>query len=279
MTDLRLPNPFLLEQLGLFAVGLPDSMANFDPAPFGVTMASRIHPLRSQSAPFLDLLKQLDEQTFGALGMPMPRWVYLVGAELTGALVGLGQPADQASDQARELLQVPKDYTGIVPYSVFMALPTAQPGEWMAHNLASLANRITDRPLAGLGGLTKSLALKMFGASAQLGATQWDSVALFVHTRLGALELLTADTPAHSPGTLTYRVAVDDNALRNLARDQQAAVDHPRPSEWLTSSDSASIERLQQRIESGEKLCIAGRPRPAGDGLEVPLGRPAVGFE
>ena len=39
--------------------------------------------------------------------------------------------------------------------------------------------------MQGLASVTKALALKTFNASEQVGATQWDSEALFIHTGFG----------------------------------------------------------------------------------------------
>jgi hypothetical protein len=267
-------NPHLLDRLQLFAVARPETCAHFDPRPFGLEVAAVLDPLHRSSAPFLELLKRLDEVTFGPEGMPMPRWVYLDGAEMTGGIVGFGMPADAIAPAARELLAVPDDYEGLVPYAVYIAIPTFEDGVWFGHNLASVASLLPDEELAGLGSLTKAVALRMLAARAQIGATQWHSLALFVHCRLGPLELLSASTPAHGDAdTLTYRVAISDAALRHLARDPAGRVDLPDPDRWIDSADHAAMRQLQAELEAGARFAIVGRPRRAGDCQSVPLRR------
>jgi hypothetical protein len=251
------------------------SQQHFDLQPFGLTLAedNRFDPLRRSSTRLLDLLARLDAVTFGPEGMAMPRWVFYDCAELPGGIVGFGARAAQVPSAARALLDVPSDYAGLVPYAMYIAIPTLEPGAWVGHNLATIAGRVDDGALRGLGGLTKAVALKVFRASVQIGITQWDSAALHVHARLGPLDLLTAWTPAHSePASLTYRAAIDDAALRNLACDPAGDVARPPPDAWIDSEDRAAIMALQERIEAGERLSVVGPPRPIVKGRQrVPI--------
>jgi hypothetical protein len=150
---------------------------------------------------------------------------------------------------------------------MFIAIPSADRSTWVGHNLASLAGRLPGEELSGLAGLTKAVALALFRCRRQVGATQWDSVALYVHTRMGPLDLLTAWTPAHSmPWTITYRVDLDPASLRHLARDPGGRVESPAPDFWIASHDHTAMRALQARIEQGERLRIVGRPESLGDG-------------
>jgi len=269
-------NARLLADLEPFVVATAANQARFDLCPFGlrVTDDARVDPLRRDAAPFLDLLERLDAATFGPEGMTMPRWVFYDCAELPGGIVGLGARAARIESEARALLAVPEEYTGLVPFGMYIAIPTPEPGAWVGHNLATLAGLVGGGALRGLGGLTKALGLKVFRATAQIGVTQWDSAALFVHTRLGPLELLTAWTPAHShAASLTYRAALDDAALLRLARDPGAA---PAPAiateRWIDSADRAAIEALQAEIEAGGRVCLVGPPSPVAEGRQrVPI--------
>jgi hypothetical protein len=272
---LRLPNDRLLCDLEPFVVAAPEHLASFDLAPFGLAIApdARIDPLLVASAPFLELLVRLDAVTFGPEGMPMPRWLFLDGAGLPGAVVGLARRASAVEDEARVLLRVPDAHTGLVPHAMYIAVPAAEASTWVGHNLASVAEHLPGRNLAGLGRLTKALALRVLRASAQVGATQWASRALHVHARLGPLELLTAWTPAHGgPATLTYRASIDDASLRRLAGEASIAIADPAPDRWIDSADPAAMQELQDRLEAGDRFCIAGRPEPIAPGRQrVPV--------
>lgn len=277
MSDLKPSNPNLLNNLQLFVVATKDNLAHFDTSPFGLEVKQEniFDPLRMRSHGFLERLKRLDEVTFGPEGMPMPRWVFFVAAELPAGIVGLGRPASELDEAGRKLLGVPSDYDELVPYSMFIAIPMSEEHTWMGHNLASAAFLLPEEKLNGLGSITKALALRVYRAKWQIGATQWDSHALNVHTRLGPLEVLTAWTPAHAePWTVTYRAVVNDDTLKNLARDPAGKVDRPEPDLYIESTDHQGMRDLQERIEAGERFAIADRPESTGPGTQrIPIAK------
>jgi hypothetical protein len=268
------PERASLERLRPFVVATPDNLARLDLAPLGRPIApeDRFDPLVRPSLPLLRLLERLDRVAFGPEGMPMPRWLFFDGAELPGAVVGLGRGAAALSDDARALLGVPDGYEGVVPLAMYIAMPTVEPGGWLGHNLASVGRRLPGAPLSGLGRLTKAVALSALRCRLQVGATQWDSAALHVHTRMGPLELVTAWTPAHSePWTLTYRVRVDGAVLEGLA-GRGAARPALAPTTWIRSDDHDAMRALQARLEAGERWRVAARPEPLpGGGQRVPV--------
>lgn len=274
---LRPKNAALLARLRPFVVALPEHRARFDLGAFGlpIAVAECFDPIRLSSVPVLELLRRLDGATFGPEGMPMPRWVFFDGAELPGGIVGFGADAPSLTQRTRELLGVEPGYSGFVPLSMFIAIPTHEAGVWMAHNLASMAPQIPDEGLDGLGGLTKAYGLGVYRAERQIGATQWNSTALSIHTRLGPLELASAWTPAHSEAwTLTYGITLTERALLNLARDPSGVVPTPEPELWVDSNDHATMQELQRRIESGERFWVVGRPVELGhEHQKVPVGR------
>jgi len=277
MTRLAPKNATLLARLRPFVVAIAEHREAFDCAAFGlpIAVANRIDPLCAASAPFLELLRRLDAATFGPEGMPMPRWVFFDGAELPGGIVGFGAPVSELAPSTLTLLRVEPDFDGLVPLSMFIAIPTHEPSIWMAHNLASMAPQVPHEGLDGLGGLTKAYGLAVYRARRQIGATQWNSSALSIHVRLGPLELLSAWTPAHSePWTLTYGVDLSDARLLNLARDPAGVVDTPEVDLWVDSQDHALQRDLQGRIERGERFQIVGKPELVGhERLRVPVGR------
>ncbi len=272
-------NDAIVEQLVPFVVTPRFHLAALELAPFGVPIVEHVDPLALASETFLTTLERLDAMTFGPEGMPMPRWVFFDAAELPACIVGFGQRARALRPKAREVLGVPADYEGLVPLSMYIALPTYEPDVWFGHNLASLAPVLAERDpngldLRGLGSITKAYALKAMRAKRLYGATQWASTALFIHTKFGPLGLDTAYTPAHSElETLTYWFDVTDVALRATMGDEAVHLDRPKPDFWLSSHDVPGMQRLQARIEAGESFVIPAQPRRAGDGNEVPVTR------
>ncbi|MEY3013453.1 MAG: hypothetical protein RIT45_2188 [Pseudomonadota bacterium] len=276
-------NPALLDRLQPYVVATPDNLPALDLAPFGLPTPAEnlIDPLRAESGAFLDVLHRLDGLTFGPEGMPMPKWVFYDCSELPGAIYGFACPASELWPEARALFALPAGYHGLVPLSMYIAIPMAHRGVWFGHNLASAAPRLREAgvpdDLTGLGSLTKGLALRAFGVRHFWGATQWDSKALFIHAKFGALRLATAWTPAHSePATLTYGFDVDDACLRASMGDPSVALTVPTPDLWIRSGDLDAMIALQDRIEAGERFVVAGPPQRDAEGQRVPIAQVAA---
>jgi hypothetical protein len=273
----------ILSKLQPYLVCTPYNRPFLDTAPYGAQIpeANIINPLIVGSETFLDLLQIMDALTFGPEGMPMSRWVFYDGSELPGGIFGFGMPASDVDAEIRKSYHIPDDYEGLVPFSMYIAIPTPEKDTWFGHNLASLNPVFPDLGLSGLGTVTKSLGLKAFGCDIQVGATQWDSSALFIHTRFGPLELETAFTPAHSEiMTLTYIARCTDNNLKAALGDPGAHQVRPEADLWIRSDRPDDARALHLRIEAGEKFCVCDRPRIASDSdpghekvLEVPVAK------
>jgi hypothetical protein len=269
-------NDALLEDNEPFLVAIEPHLERLDRAPFGLEVRGDacIDPLSSKAETFLTLLQTMDALTFGPEGMPMPRWVFLGGAELPGAIFGFARRAASLPDEVRAGLKVPADYEGLVPLSMYIAIPVNPPDVWFGHNLASLNPVFRGLGLKGLASVTKALALKAFRCRVQIGATQWDSDALHIHSRFGPLDLVTAWTPQHSEAwTLTYRFEVTDDKLRYALGDPDARIDFPDEDFAVRRADTDEQQALQRRIEAGERFAVCGRPRGSGMEMLVPLAR------
>jgi hypothetical protein len=268
-------NEQLLADLELYVVATEENRAQFDSAPFGLEIApdGRINPLRQDAALFLHLLASLDAATLSRQGVAMPRSAFYDAAELPGGIVGFAGRAASLPAPLRRLLQVPLGYTGLVPLSLYLALPMLQPGTWLGYSLITLRDRFLGDPYWGLGRLTKAIALKMFRARAQIGVSQWNSRTLRLHALMGPLMLLTAWTPAHAwAASLTYRAEINDAGLKRLAGDRSGSVSYPASELRVDSDDHPALHRLQARIEAGERLCVAGLPELLGPGQQrVPI--------
>lgn len=254
-----------------YLVRAPWNGGAFDMCPFGLEIpgSNIIDPTGRGWAGFLDRLCTLDTLTFGPEGMPMPRWMFFEVSALPGGIFGFAVRAETLAADQRVRLGLDDAACGLVPVSMYIAIPARPPGTWYGHNLASLKRVLRERPLRGLGSLTKAFGLGCFRCSRQIGATQWDSGALHVHSRFGLLELLTAWTPAHAfAGTLTYRLEVSERVVRAALGDPTASrVERPEPSMWIRAGDEAGMRALQGRIEAGERFAVTGPP--GEDGVPV----------
>ena len=282
MKKLRTKNDAILAKYPTFVVGTRENLSHFDPSPFGCDIQWTIDPTRLESALFLNLLQKLDGLTFGPEGMPMDKWVFYNCAELPGFIYGFATPASDLNAGERLLFGVPDGYFGPVPISMYIAIPMFEEGAWFGHNLASLNRVLPHRHFKGLGTITKALALKAFGVKHFFGATQWDSRALYIHTKFGPLDLVTAYTPAHSiPLTLTYAFDVCDDGLRAVLGDPEHTIAFPEPTMSLDGGDEDAIRGIQSEIESGTRYQLVGPPSIQGGRVIHPLGRrhPQEGVE
>jgi hypothetical protein len=272
-------NPGLVALLEPFVVVAPFNRPMLELAPYGwrIPAGNVIDPLRLGSEPFLAQLQRLDGLTFGPEGMPMDRWVFYDCAELPGAIYGLGIAPDRLWPWARDLLDLPRGYSALVPLSMYIAIPMRRPGTWFGHNLASLGPVLRSQPgcdveLRGLGALTKALAFRCFGIDQFWGATQWLSRALFIHTKFGPLDLQTAYTPAHTESeTLTYGFRVTDEKLRASMGDTTVSLHRPEPTRWIDGRDVAAMQSLQDELEAGARYCVPGPPVHDERGVRVPI--------
>ena len=263
------------ERLVPFMVATPFHVPFLNRSPFGLDTpdTSIFNPLSKRSESFLLLLQNLDARTFGPEGMPMPRWVFYDCSEIPGAIYGFGLPSHAISDDLKAVLEVPADYAGLVPLSMYIAIPMATDGHWFGHNLCSISPSVPGEGLKGLGSYTKALAIAAFQTRVLHGATQWDSTALYIHTKFGPLDLETAYTPAHSESfTLTYSFEVSESGLRNAGGESGIEIARPKPQNFLHRSDESEIIALQDAIEAGQNFCIPCRPLPSGQGgFHVPI--------
>ena len=257
-----------------FVVVTDFNRGRIDMAPFGVSIpeSNCIDPTRLDNEEFTSLLQRLDGRTFGPEGMPMDRWVFYDCCFIPGAIFGFARTAGELSEHAREVLEVADDYEGLVPYSMYIGIPMAPAGAWMGHNLASIGPTLPEENLKGLGSLTKAMGLKSFGTVDFYGATQWSSLALYIHVKFGPLDLLTAYTPAHSEAqTLTYGFRCTEQALLSAAGAPGQEFDRPEPDFWIDAADTAAMIALQDRIEAGETFVIPSAPRRDATGIRVPV--------
>jgi len=245
-----------------------------DLCPFGLDIppGNVINPLRMASERFLLLLQTLDRLTFGPEGMPMPRWVFYNCAELPGAIFGFARDAATLPEHVRTSLGLAPGETGLVPFSMYVAIPIKPPDVWFGHNLASLNPTFPELAMKGLASITKAFALRVCRCQTQVGATQWDSDALYIHPRFGPLELVTAWTPAHPLSeTLTYRFDVTEDKLRYAYGDPDAALARPQMELEIASDDRQAMRDLQARIEAGERFVVTGPPRRHQQIRRVPV--------
>lgn len=266
--DVATRNDRVFETLEPYLVAAPWNSDHFDRRPFGLGVSDDnvIDPTRLASATFLERLSILDRLTFGPEGMPMQDWVFYDAAEVPGGIFGFATRAEALPPETAARLELAPGASGLVPLSMYIAMPARGEDTWFGHNLASLNPVVPELGLRGLASITKAAALKCFRCRTQIGATQWDSKALRIHTRFGPLELLTAWTPGHSEAaTLTYRVEITDEKLRSALGDPGVRLERPVVDLVVASTDEPAMQALEARLEKGERFVIPDAPTHGGN--------------
>ena len=263
-------NPWIVPDLNLQPLGLAIPPHNV------------LHPQERRHAAFLQMLQLVDKLTFGPFGMEMPSWVFYDCAVMPGAVFGLAIRAEKLEDWAREAMQVPPGYTGLVPVSLFIAIPMLAgfaenvevPHTWLLYTLESLNQVSPGIAPAGILKLTLALGLRVFPIQTLYGTTQWRSPKLKVYADLGPLALVTAYTPAHSlPRTLSFRLQLRDVHHNTLLASPRVHPAAPPPNTLLDVDDVAALRQLQRDIEAGWRVYVVGHTIEHGAHVRVPLHR------
>lgn len=265
---LRVSRPYLL--------GTDLIRDELDVSPFGVRIPveHRLDPQRHHNAPFIKLIKHLDEITFGPVGMPMPEWVFYDCAVMPGAVFGLARPASELEFWVRKALAVPDSYDGPVPLSIFIAIPLLDAGSWLLYTLCDVNSIAPGAAPAGLAELTMVLGIKSFGMKMLYGTTQWRSPKLAHVAGLGPLDVVTAFTPAHSfERTITFRTDVSDERLLAVLAESGVHPANPLATHLIDVDDEMLLRQVQSDVESGVRWLVTGPPRRVGAYTQVPMRR------
>ncbi len=246
-------------------------------APLGVDLEDGgliLDPQVRGNEAFLHLLQNLDVLTFGPLGMAMPQWVFYDCGVMPSVVFGFCGPAAELEPWVRRALDVPKDYDGPVPLSIFIAIPTVEEGAWFTHTHVSLNDTCNGAAPAGLGMLSLALGVRVLKAKRLYGATQWRSHKLATYVSLGPLQLVTAWTPAHSDRrTLTWRLELERFLTEAAVIKPGTSPAAPPATHMLDVDDDIALQALQREIEAGVRHQIVGPPTTRGSIVQVPLQR------
>ncbi len=164
------------------------------------------NPLLMKEVDFADQILKLEGKAFSKADMKMPRWVFYDCAVMPGFVGGFAYRTSKLNKEVREKLEV-DDSLEFTPISLFIIIPSLQPGEWVAHNLCTMNSLVgKESQLYALGFLSKAFGLWYANVENLCGMTQWLSPAIRLHSNYGPFEIMTAYTPVHSYArTLTYR--------------------------------------------------------------------------
>jgi hypothetical protein len=176
-----------------------------------------MEPLEMGEVYFANQIMNLDQVAFNANGLLTPRWVFFDCAVMPGLIAGFAMRTNAMPAEMKAVLNVNNEIEW-TPISLWVGMPTPEPGRWMAQNFGSI-NTFVDRKhrLSGLGYLSKAYALWYGNITELYGVAQWNSPALKLHANYGPFEVVTSYTPIHDyANSVTYRMWVDTEYWQNF---------------------------------------------------------------
>ena len=227
------------------------------------------------SRAFALLLNHTNELAFGgATKMGMPPWVMLDCGVLSGAIVGFATPTAALSTQRAERLGVPRGYDHeLAPISEYCGCPTLKPG---CVSGFSLQSQITGQ---GLARRTKALAMLLYGATSQVGVTQWENAAIRTHCAFGPLEILMRrpSVHTHAEKSFVYELKLPErDELMALYQGRQRVIERALPDgeRWeIDPSRADHLARIDAALSDGRRAWIVapGWRREGADGVRIKL--------
>lgn len=247
-------------------------VSSLDLAPFRLPIpeSNVFDPETVAAGDFVTLVKRLDDITYGPIGLSMPSWVFYDCAVMPGAVFGFAKPAASVESWVKRVLDVPDGYDGLIPMSIMIAIPSADPDVGIVYTLASINQVAAGAAPEGLWRLTLAAGTRTLGLHEVVAPCQWRSPQLGLFAGMGPLRLLTAWTPAHdNPTTATFRLTTDAAARERLLRGD--LVGREGIHRYLDADDHQAMRDLQSDIESGLVVAIVGPAEICGAETRVPL--------
>ena len=261
----------ILESSEPYLIARSPVQADLDRSPLGLPIPERnvLDPQAVANGPFLKLTEALDELTYGPVALRMPSWAFYDCALMTGAVFGFARQARDMAPWVRNTLRVPEGYDGLVPISMFVAIPMAHRKAQLVFTLCSINQVAPGAAPEGLWRLTLAAGTAALRMEVMVGTAQWRGAHIGLFTSLGPLKLMTAWTPAHDiPATATFYVHTDDEARARLIHGGAAT---PWADRYLDADDTQAMQWLQAQIEAGLEVWVVGPPEIRGAETRIPL--------
>jgi hypothetical protein len=255
-----------------YLVARPQIVEAMNLSPLGVPIDPQhvFNPQKVSSGSFLNVAKTLDAMTYGPLGLQMPDWVFYDCAVVPGAIFGFARPAKDLEPWLRSGLKLADDYDGLVPVSLFIAIPTPNRKRWIGYTLCSINEIAAGGAPEGLWRLTLGMGTAALGIERMRSTTRWRTPGLGVYASMGPLELVTAWTPAHDvPETITFDLETDDAARNRLLSEEKTTATPAQ--RYLCADEPEEMVALQKDLEEGKRWAIVGPAEIRGAETRIPL--------
>ncbi len=214
------------------------------------------NPLHLKELPFAEGIFNLEEKAFGKQGLAMPRWVFYDCAAMPGFIAGFAGRTSKLPKKILEQLSYPETEEWC-PLSLFIIIPTAHKGEWVAYDLCSVNSLLPkEEQYYGLGFLSKAFGLWYANVNQCSGMTQWGSPSVKLHSNYGHLEVIGAYAPLHTHArTMTYRCDVNIECWEKFFTKEPdlGFLEKCRPTDIsVQPGNEQEMIELQNKIQNGE---------------------------
>jgi len=225
-----------------------------------------VDPQKLEHREFLSLVQKLDDLTFSPMGLEMPGWVFYDCGVMPGIVLGYGAKASKLRPWIRRVLGVKPGYEGLVPLTLFIAIAMLPERSWLVNTLTGLDDVAPGATVEGLVRRTLAAGLFVLPVDHLYGTVQWRSRTLPRYTALGALQVLTAWTPAHDIlSTLTFKVDLSPNSGALLWRGVEGInPETPAPNRVVDVDNSLDLQAVQSWLEDGAKVELVAPPLNVG---------------
>ncbi len=241
----------------------PVNLASYDLAPFGVALEPvpflAPNPYGWDTESFIRLFHSMDTHVFQGRGLTMPNWVLVDHALMSSGLMVIGLRGERMAEAGKAFGLGPMElsvlgglaaeaeergYDGPIPIASYCAAPTAHPDHRVGWSLCSVM------PRSGLAFLAKALALGAFRARFLSGTTQYDNLALRVHTKFGPARVRAAVVDIHTAAhTLVY-----ETDLGPWLGTEPGLDPGTEPTRLVAAHDHVEHGELQRMIDEGSHV-------------------------
>ena len=233
------------------------------------------NPLHLDELAFANAIYQIEWKSFGHQDLAIPRWVFYDCAAMPGFIAGFAGRTKALPKKILNLLNYSEENEWC-PLSLFIIIPTAHKGEWVAYDLCSVNSLVPkDEQFYGLGFLSKAFGLWYANVGQCSGMTQWGSPSLKLHSHYGPLEMIGAYAPLHThANTLTYRCDVNvKNWEKFFTKEPDLAfLERYGKTEFMIEpNNEESLIKMQHRIQNNEGPFYLNASDIAHKGLRDPL--------
>jgi hypothetical protein len=233
------------------------------------------NPLHLDELPFAEAIYQIEWKSFGKQDLAIPRWTFYDCAAMPGFVAGFAGRTKKIPRKILDLLNYSEEHEWC-PLSLFITIPTAHKGEWVAYDLCSVNSMLPkEEQYYGLGFLSKAFGLWYANVNQCSGMTQWGSPSLKLHSHYGHLEVIGGYAPLHTHATtMTYRCEVNTDCWEkfyNREPDLAFLEKYGPTTATIDPTSKESMIELQIKIQNNEGPFYLSAGEIAQKNLKEPL--------